>query len=154
MTEGALVGQAEATKLALIQQVDPIYADFNATASDPSLLVERAGGMEATEVRLVLPNGSLHADAGRLLFTDVSVDPGTGQVSLRATFPNPRVALLPGTYVRIQVRQGTIPGAIVVPAQAHPAQQRRGSASLRRGEREDRAAAAPHRRPDGCGLND
>ncbi|KQO56578.1 efflux RND transporter periplasmic adaptor subunit [Methylobacterium sp. CM6241] len=118
VTEGALVGQAEVTKLALIQQVDPIYADFNATASDPSLLVERAGGTEATEVRLVLPNGSLHADAGRLLFTDVSVDPGTGQVSLRATFPNPRVALLPGTYVRIQVRQGTIPGAVVVPAQA------------------------------------
>ena len=118
VTEGALVGQAEATKLALIQQVDPIYADFNAAASDPSLLVERAAGKEAAEVRLVLPNGSLHLDAGRLLFTDVSVDPGTGQVSLRATFPNPRVALLPGTYVRIQVRQGTIPGAVVVPAQA------------------------------------
>ncbi|GJE60775.1 efflux RND transporter periplasmic adaptor subunit [Methylobacterium sp. WL103] len=118
VTEGALVGQAEATKLALIQQVDPIYADFNAAASDPSLLVEQAAGKEAAEVRLVLPNGSLHPDAGRLLFTDVSVDPGTGQVSLRATFPNARVALLPGTYVRIQVRQGTIPGAVVVPAQA------------------------------------
>jgi len=100
VTEGALVGQGDATKLALIQQVDPIFADFNASAADPSRLAAFTSGKEETEVRLVLPDGSLHADAGRLLFTDVSVDPGTGQVSLRATFPNPKVALLPGTYVR------------------------------------------------------
>lgn len=116
VTEGALVGQGEATKLAMIQQVDPIFADFNAPASDPGRRAAR--GTEETEVRLVLPDGSLHADAGRLLFTDVSVDPGTGQVSLRATFPNPKVALLPGTYVRVRVAQGTLPGAVVVPAQA------------------------------------
>ena len=116
VTEGALVGQGEATKLALIQQVDPIFADFNAPASDPGSLAAR--GTEGAEVRLVLPDGSLHADAGRLLFTDVSVDPGTGQVSLRAKFPNPKVALLPGTYVRVRVAQGTLPGAVVVPAQA------------------------------------
>ncbi|TNC08055.1 efflux RND transporter periplasmic adaptor subunit [Methylobacterium terricola] len=118
VTEGALVGQGDATKLALIQQVDPIFADFNASAADPSRLAERASGQEETEVRLVLPDGSLHADAGRLLFTDVSVDPGTGQVSLRATFPNPKVALLPGTYVRVRVAQGTLPGAVILPAQA------------------------------------
>lgn len=118
VTEGALVGQGDATKLALIQQVDPIYADFNASASDPSVLADRAAGKGGTEVRLVLPNGALHEDAGHLLFSDVSVDPGTGQVSLRATFPNPKVALLPGTYVRIRMAQGTLPGAVVVPAQA------------------------------------
>jgi len=118
VTEGALVGQGETTKLALIQQVDPIYADFNASASDPSFLADHAAGKAATEVRLVLADGSLHPDAGRLLFTDVSVDPGTGQVSLRATFPNPKVLLLPGTYVRIRVAQGMLPGAVVVPAQA------------------------------------
>ncbi|GJD92395.1 Solvent efflux pump periplasmic linker SrpA [Methylobacterium hispanicum] len=118
VTEGALVGQGEATKLALIQQIDPIFADFNAPASDPSRLAARASGKEETEVRLVQPDGSLHADAGRLLFSDVSVDPGTGQVSLRATFPNPKVALLPGTYVRVRVAQGTVPGAVIVPAQA------------------------------------
>ncbi|KQP28768.1 RND transporter [Methylobacterium sp. Leaf102] len=117
VTEGALVGQGDATRLALIQQVNPIYADFNA-ASDPSRLAERASGKEETEVRLVMPDGSLHADAGRLLFTDVGVDPGTGQVSLRATFPNPEVALLPGTYVRVRVAQGKLPGAVIVPAQA------------------------------------
>ncbi|KMO36038.1 RND transporter [Methylobacterium tarhaniae] len=118
VTEGALVGQGEATKLALIQQVDPIYADFSASASDPGLLADRAAGRESTEVRLVLPDGALHADAGRLLFTDVSVDPGTGQVGLRATFPNPAVALLPGTYVRVRLALGLLPGAVVVPAQA------------------------------------
>ncbi|MFG7490572.1 efflux RND transporter periplasmic adaptor subunit [Methylorubrum rhodesianum] len=115
VTEGALVGLGDATKLALIQQVDPIFADFNAPADDPGRLIS---GKEETEVRLVLPDGSLHADAGRLLFTDVSVDPGTGQVSLRATFPNPKVALLPGTYVRVRVAQGTLPGAVILPAQA------------------------------------
>ncbi|AWB22687.1 efflux RND transporter periplasmic adaptor subunit [Methylobacterium currus] len=115
VTEGALVSQGEATKLALIQQVDPIFADFNAPAADPSRL---GSGREETKVHLVLPDGSLHADAGRLLFTDVSVDPGTGQVSMRATFPNPTVALLPGTFVRVRVEQGSLSGAVVVPAQA------------------------------------
>ncbi|SFG25238.1 efflux RND transporter periplasmic adaptor subunit [Methylobacterium gossipiicola] len=115
VTEGALVGQGDATKLALIQQVDPIFADFNAPTDNLGRL---ASGKEETEVHLVLPDGSLHPDAGRLLFTDVSVDPGTGQVSLRASFPNPKVALLPGTYVRVRVAQGTLPGAVIVPAQA------------------------------------
>lgn len=116
VTEGALVGQGDATKLAVIQQIDPIFADFN--ASDSGALVERAAGKEETEVRLVRPDGSLHADAGRLLFTDVSVDPGTGQVSLRATFPNPKGGLLPGTYVRVRVAHGVNADAVVVPAQA------------------------------------
>ncbi|MEE7455254.1 efflux transporter periplasmic adaptor subunit [Methylorubrum populi] len=118
VTEGALVGQGDATKLAVIQQIDPIFADFNASASDPGALAERAAGKEETEVRLVRPDGSLHADAGRLLFTDVSVDPGTGQVSLRATFPNPKGALLPGTYVRVRIAHGVNADAVVVPAQA------------------------------------
>ncbi len=118
VTEGALVGQGEATKLALIQQVDPIFADVSAPADALGRLGEGASGKDGTEVRLVLPDGALHAEAGRLLFTDVSVDPGTGQVSLRASFPNPKVALLPGTYVRVRVALGTRPGAVVVPAQA------------------------------------
>lgn len=123
VTEGALVSQGEATKLALIQQVDPIFADFNAPADD----LGRLGSEEETEVHLVLPDGSLHADAGRLLFTDVSVDPGTGQVSMRATFPNPRVALLPGAFVRVRVARGPCrarlsspPRPSSVPAPASP----------------------------------
>ncbi|ACL57958.1 efflux RND transporter periplasmic adaptor subunit [Methylobacterium nodulans] len=117
-TEGALVSQNDATRLAVIQQIDPIYADFMQSASDPSPLTERAAGKEATEVRLVDSDGTPYADTGQLLFTDASVDPGTGQVSLRATFPNPRAALLPGTYVRVRVAQGVKADATIVPAQA------------------------------------
>jgi membrane fusion protein (multidrug efflux system) len=118
VTEGALVGQGDATKLAVIQQIDPIFADFNASASDPDALAERAAGKQETDVRLVRADGTLHPDAGRLLFTDVSVDPGTGQVSLRAAFPNPRAALLPGTYVRVRVEHGMKADVVVVPPQA------------------------------------
>ena len=118
VTEGALVGQGDATKLAVIQQIDPIFADFNAAASDSSLLADRAAGKEATEVRLVHPDGSLYAEAGKLLFSDVSVNPGTAQVSLRATFPNSKAALLPGAYVRVRVAQGMKANAAIVPAQA------------------------------------
>lgn len=117
VTEGALVGQGDATKLAVIQQVDPIFADFNAPASDYDLLAGR-GGTGGTEVRLVRADGSLHPDPGKLLFSDVSVDPGTGQVSLRAAFANPKLALLPGAYIRIRVARGLLPGAVIVPAQA------------------------------------
>ena len=63
-------------------------------------------------MRLVQADGSPYPVAGRLLFTDVSVDPGTGQVSLRATFPNPRAALLPGTYVRVRVAHGVKADAV------------------------------------------
>ncbi|QIJ80909.1 efflux RND transporter periplasmic adaptor subunit [Methylobacterium sp. NI91] len=118
VTEGALVGQGDATKLAVIQQIDPIFADFSASASDPGEFTERATGKQETEVQLVRTDGTLHPDAGRLLFTDVSVDPGTGQVSLRATFPNPKAVLLPGTYVRVRVEHGMKADAVVVPAQA------------------------------------
>ena len=118
VTEGALVGQGDATKLALIQQIDPIYADFNASASDPGFLPQLAADKESSEVRLVLADGSAHPDAGKLLFSDVSVDPGTGQVSLRANFPNPKAVLLPGTYVRVRITRGILPDAVLVPAQA------------------------------------
>ncbi|KQP40871.1 RND transporter [Methylobacterium sp. Leaf104] len=118
ITEGALVGAADATRLAVIQQIDPIFADFNAPATHPDSLAGPAGDRPATEVRLLQPDGGLYPDAGRLLFTDVGVDPGTGQVSLRATFPNPKAALLPGTYVRVRVGQGQKADAVIVPAQA------------------------------------
>lgn len=118
VTEGALVNPGDATKLAVIQQIDPIFADFNAPASDPGALAERAGGKTEAEVRLVQADGGAYPDAGRLLFTDVSVDPGTGQVSLRATFPNTKGVLLPGTYVRVRMTQGPRADAVVVPAQA------------------------------------
>ncbi|MBB4197550.1 efflux transporter periplasmic adaptor subunit [Rhodoblastus sphagnicola] len=117
VTEGALA-QGDATRLAVIQQIDPIYADFSADASEIGLLMDRAATNEPIEVRLVRDDGAPRPGAGELLFSDVSVDAGTGQVSLRAAFANPNGALLPGAYVRVRVPFGVAAGAVIVPAQA------------------------------------
>ena len=117
VTEGALVGQNDPTHLATIQQIDPIYADFVQPALDP-WLAERTAGTTPTDVRLVDTGGNAYGEPGKLLFSDVTVDPGTGQVSLRATFPNARGTLLPGTYVRVRVPRGMKKDAVLVPAQA------------------------------------
>ncbi len=117
VTEGSLA-QGDATRLAVIQQIDPIYVDFSADASEVGLLMDRAADAAATEVQLVNADGALRPGAGKLLFSDVSVDAGTGQVSLRAAFANPKGALLPGAYVRVRVPVGVTAGAVSVPAQA------------------------------------
>jgi membrane fusion protein (multidrug efflux system) len=69
-------------------------------------------------VRLILDDGKLYPHAGKLLFSDSTVDPGTGQVTLRGEFPNPDMTLLPGMYVRVQIVQGIDPDALAVPQQA------------------------------------
>ncbi|PCC72368.1 membrane fusion protein, multidrug efflux system [Nannocystis exedens] len=114
VTEGALVNEIAATHLATIHQIDPIYVDFVQPVDDldPS---ERDG---AAKVELVRADGSVYGEVGQLLFTDVSVDPGTAQVTTRASFPNPDGALLPGTYVRVRLARGRDVEAIVVPPQA------------------------------------
>jgi membrane fusion protein, multidrug efflux system len=125
VTEGALVGQGEATHLATVHQLDPVYADFTQSAGDLQQLRRdlESGALEqvepdAAKVRLVLDDGTLYPLAGKLLFSDASVDPGTGQVTLRGEFPNPRGELLPGMYVRVQIQQGTDGDALAVPQQA------------------------------------
>lgn len=125
VTEGALVGQGEATHLATVQQLDPVYADFTQSASELQQLRRdlESGELEqvapdAAKVRLVLDDGTLYPHPGRLLFSDASVDPGTGQVTLRGEFPNPKGELLPGMYVRVQIVQGTDGDALAVPQQA------------------------------------
>lgn len=72
----------------------------------------------AAKVRLVFDEGTLYPHSGRLLFSDVTVDPGTGKVTLRGEFPNPSAELLPGTYVRVQIEEGVDADAIVLPQQA------------------------------------
>ncbi|WAS92465.1 efflux RND transporter periplasmic adaptor subunit [Nannocystis punicea] len=113
VTEGALVSDVAATHLATIQQIDPIYVDF----VQPVDLLEPGDG-EGAEVKLVRADGSVYGEVGRLLFTDVNVDPGTAQVTMRASFANPDGALLPGTYVRVRLARGRDTEAIVVPPQA------------------------------------
>lgn len=126
VTEGALVGQGEATQLALVQQIDPMYVNFTQSATEVLRMrravadgrLQRAAGAEAALVRIVLDDGSTHALPGRLLFSDLSVDPGTGQITLRAELPNPGGALLPGLYVRARLQEAAAAGAVRLPQQA------------------------------------
>jgi membrane fusion protein (multidrug efflux system) len=125
VTEGALVGQGEATHLATIQQITTVYADFTQSVTEMHQLRRalatgdlEAVGPETAKVRLMLDNGVPYDHDGKLLFSDTTVDPSTGQVTLRAEFPNPVGELLPGMYVRVQIVQGVDPDALAVPQQA------------------------------------
>ena len=125
-TEGALVGQGEPTHLATIQQTDPMYINLTQSAGDVMRLRQalqagqmmRAAGEEAARVEIILENGQPYEHAGRLLFTDLTVDPATGQVSLRAEVPNPQRLLLPGMYVRVRIQQAQVENAVLLPQQA------------------------------------
>ncbi|KTT27366.1 efflux RND transporter periplasmic adaptor subunit [Pseudacidovorax intermedius] len=126
VTEGALVGQGEATPLATIQQIDPLYVNFTQSATEVMRMrramargqLQRASGPDAAEVRVVLEDGTEFAQRGRLLFSDLTVDPTTGQITLRAEVPNPKGELLPGMYVRVKTEQAQVDKAISVPQQA------------------------------------
>ncbi|MGE8413781.1 MAG: efflux RND transporter periplasmic adaptor subunit [Pseudomonas sp.] len=122
VTEGALVGQGEASLMAEIKQLDPIYVDFSQSAS------------QAIRLKAALDDGTLSADSdqhlrvqiedtrynreGALLFADVAVDPGTGQVTMRGRFANEDRLLLPGMYVRVSAPQGTDHQAVLLPQRA------------------------------------
>jgi membrane fusion protein (multidrug efflux system) len=125
VTEGALVGQGETTHLATIQQLSSVYADFTLSVAELNHLRRAfdSGDLEkvapdAARVRLILDEGEAYTHDGRLLFSDSTVDPSTGQVTLRGEFHNPKQELLPGMYVRVQIEQGIDPDALAVPQQA------------------------------------
>jgi membrane fusion protein (multidrug efflux system) len=125
VSEGALVVQNETASLATIQQLDPIYADFTQSVTELNHLRRALESGElnrisqdAMKVRLVLDDGALYPQVGKLLFSDAKVDAHTGQVTLRGEFPNPKRELLPGMYVRVQIEQGIDSDAIAVPQQA------------------------------------
>src|SRR4029078_11302583 len=117
VTEGALVGQSEPTHVATIQHLDPIYADFTQSAAELNQLRREleTGELEhgrTARVRLILDDGEVYAHHGKLFFSDTPLDPGAGQVTLRGEFPNPKLSLLPGMYVRVQIEQGVDPDAL------------------------------------------
>jgi membrane fusion protein (multidrug efflux system) len=125
VTEGALVGQNEATHLATVQHLDTVYADFTQSISD---MIELRRALESGDleriapeslvVRLKLDDDTIYAHPGRLLFSEATVDNGTGQVRLRAEFPNTNKELLPGMYVRVLIEQGVDSDSLAVPQQA------------------------------------
>lgn len=122
VTAGALVTANQAASLAKVQQLDPIYVDV--TQSSTRLLglrrdlesgkLQRTGD-DALQVQLVLEDGSVYEMTGKLAFSEVTVDEGTGSITLRAVFPNPKGELLPGMYVRARLTQGVNRDAMLVP---------------------------------------
>ncbi|TWO73330.1 efflux RND transporter periplasmic adaptor subunit [Caenimonas sedimenti] len=127
VTKGALVGQGEATPLAIVQQIHPLYVNFTQSASE-ALALRRAmaegrlkratGGGEAAQVRVLLEDGSEYPQPGKLLFSDLTVDPSSGQVTLRAEVPNVNGVLLPGLYVRVRLEVAKASNAVLLPQQA------------------------------------
>ncbi|HWX26347.1 MAG TPA: efflux RND transporter periplasmic adaptor subunit [Steroidobacteraceae bacterium] len=125
VTEGALVTANQATALATVQQLDPVYVDVTQPSatllrlqreSTAGLLRKNEAGQ--TRVQLRLEDGSDYALSGTLQFSEVTVDPGTGSVTLRALVPNPQRLLLPGMYVHEQIQEGVRQGTVLVPQQA------------------------------------
>jgi membrane fusion protein (multidrug efflux system) len=122
VTEGALVTNGQTTALATVQQLDPIYVDLT-QASSQLLRLQRElsnGQLKSVrnqnaEVRLILEDGTGYPESGTRQFSEVSVDQGTGSVTLRAVFANPHQVLLPGMFVRAQVEEGVNEQAILVP---------------------------------------
>lgn len=114
VTEGALVGQGEATQLTTIEQIDPVYVNFSQSVSELRELQGTGSSRQPAQVEVLLPDGTPYPHAGTLDFSDLAVDPRTGAVSLRAVLPNPGHALLPGMFVRLRLTTGTIDNAFVV----------------------------------------
>jgi membrane fusion protein (multidrug efflux system) len=134
-TPGALVQNGQADALATIQRIDQVYVDV--TQSAPDLLNLRAAmhggdvtqpGPDSARVQLILPNNAVYPIEGVLRFADVTVDPTTGAVVVRATFPNPNGILLPGLYVRARLVEGVRHNGLLAP-QAGVTRNERGEAT-------------------------
>ncbi|WP_411878617.1 efflux RND transporter periplasmic adaptor subunit [Polaromonas sp. YR568] len=125
VTPGALVTANQAALLSTVQQLDPIYVDVTQSSSSVLRLKHalaqghlKRGGPDAAVVKLLLEDGSTYPLNGKLQFSDVTVDQGTGAITLRAVFPNPKADLLPGMYVRAVVEEGVSDEALLVPQPA------------------------------------
>jgi membrane fusion protein (multidrug efflux system) len=122
VTPGALVTANQADALAVVQQLDPIYVDLTQSSAEMLRLkrdfatgrLQRAAD-DTLPVQLILEDGSAYSAAGKLAFSEVSVDQSTGSVTLRALFPNPDGELLPGMYVRARLAQGVQDNAFLIP---------------------------------------
>lgn len=123
VTQGAYVQAETATLLATVQQIDPMYVDLTQTSVEGLELRQRVAegkvklrDAQSAGVRLILEDNSEYQQRGTLEFTDITVDPGTGSVGVRALFPNPQHLLLPGMFVRASLAQGSV-RAMLIPQQ-------------------------------------
>ena len=122
VTQGAYVQASAATLMATVQQIDPIYVDLNQSSLDGLQLRRdiangqlKLNGGDQAKVTLLLEDGTQYPLTGTLQFTDITVDPGTGSVTVRAIVPNPHSVLLPGMFVRASIEQGVNDNALLVP---------------------------------------
>lgn len=120
VTAGALVTANQTTALATVQDLSKIYVDITQSTAD-LLKLKRAiatgqlGAPDHADVTLTLDDGTTYNQTGRIEFSDVTVDPSTGSVTLRAVFPNPDGVLLPGMFVRARIVNGTAPNSVLIP---------------------------------------
>jgi membrane fusion protein (multidrug efflux system) len=122
VTEGAYVQASAATLMTTVQQIDPVYVDLTQSSVEGLQLRRdiasgqlKLNGPNQAKVTLVLEDGTQYPLPGSLQFTDITVDRGTGSVTVRAIFPNPRFVLLPGMFVRARIEEGVNENAILVP---------------------------------------
>lgn len=120
-TTGALVNAQQTTNLATVRALDPIYVDVTQSANDLlnwNITPEGRDTLKAVEITMHLPNGDTFAQKGRLLAGEPQVEPTTGMVTLRVTFPNPGLVLLPGLYVEVEIPKAAIEDTVLVPQNA------------------------------------
>lgn len=145
-TEGALVTNNQDDPLAVISMLDPIYVDIQQSSTDMLHLrrqLAQGGAAPMTaEVRLKLDDGSTYAHSGTVEFSEVTVDPGTGTVTLRARFPNPEGLLLPGMFVRASFAQSSVSSAFLVP-QVALTRDAKGNAQVYVLSKDNKAIARP-----------
>jgi membrane fusion protein (multidrug efflux system) len=122
VTEGAYVQASAATLMTTVQQIDPVYVDLTQSSVEGLQLRRdvatgqlKVSGPDQAKVTLLLEDGRQYSQTGSLQFTDITVDPGTGSVTVRAIFPNPRGVLLPGMFVRARIEEGVNENAFLVP---------------------------------------
>ena len=122
VTQGAYVQASAATLMTTVQQIDPIYVDVTQSSVEGLQLRRdiatgklKLSGPDQAKVTLLLEDGREYGEKGTLQFTDVTVDQGTGSVTVRAIFPNPRGVLLPGMFVRARIEEGVNENAFLVP---------------------------------------
>ncbi|APD11512.1 efflux transporter periplasmic adaptor subunit [Pandoraea vervacti] len=126
VTEGALVGLDSPTLLTRVEQIDPIYVNFSQPAAEVYAMTRdlRAGKLQqgneaaAPQVHVTLPDGREYSLPGKLLFTDLAVDPGTDTIAMRALLPNPDGVLLPGAFVQVRMQGAVNPNVVRVPREA------------------------------------
>lgn len=123
VTEGTLVSKSEATHLATIEQLDPLYVNFTQSSTEimkyrRQRLLDQSTGATESGVQVLMEDGTRYEHPGKLLFSEMTVDPGTGEVLLRAEIPNPDRLLLPGMFVRVDVEQAVYQQAFTISQRA------------------------------------